>query len=496
MSLKNNKKIDNQKVAFFRFKKFAGKNKKYLLTNDVGDFVFLPENKFHQYLEGKLKEGDSVLEQLKQKGFIRNHLDFPKLISQYRSKYAGVGNGPSLHIVVTTLRCNHKCLYCHASSVPENSISHDMSLETARKTVDMIFKTTSNYITIEFQGGEPLLNWPVVKFITEYARTKNREEKKQLYINIISNFSLMNDMKLNFLLRNNVGLCTSLDGPDFIHNKNRLYFQGSSHENAVSWLKKSTKLYKEYYPKSIPAAVTTITKHSLPYHKEIVDQFLSLGMNSIYLRPLNPFGFAQKTWKDIGYSADEFIRFYLKSLDYIIEQNLKGKNIKEYLASAFLIKIFTDHDPNHLDYRSPCGAGIGQMAYNYNGNIYTCDEGRMFAQMGDDSFKIGTVKSKYKDLISSPVVRSMCVASCTDGLPGCSDCVYKPYCGVCPVYNYSVGDNIFGQMPINDRCKILKAIFDYLFEKMEDKKTRVIFEKWLGHFKDENKLLRDVWFAC
>jgi len=66
-----------------------------------------------------------------------------------------------------------------------------------------------------------------------------------------------------------------------------------------------------------------------------------------------------------------------------------------------------------------------------------------------------------------------------DILPGCAVCVYKPYCGVCPIYNYVQNGNIFTQMPNNERCRVNMAILDYLFEKLKDKKIGKIFRKWI-----------------
>ena len=102
----------------------------------------------------------------------------------------------------------------------------------------------------------------------------------------------------------------------------------------------------------------------------------------------------------------------------------------------------------------------------------------MVYEMGDDVFLLGNVKeSRYSDVMESEVVRGLCVASCLESIPGCNDCVYNPYCGVCPVYNYSEQGSIFGQMPTNDRCKILKGIFDYLFDKIDE--NIGIFSEWV-----------------
>ena len=105
----------------------------------------------------------------------------------------------------------------------------------------------------------------------------------------------------------------------------------------------------------------------------------------------------------------------------------------------------------------------------------------MVAQMGDDVFQIGNIEeSTYEEVVQHDAVKSIAVASCVDGLPGCMDCVYKPYCGVCPVYNYAEQGTIFGQMPTNERCKLYHGIQTYLFEWLsrDDQEVLDIFSKW------------------
>ncbi|TSC53064.1 MAG: His-Xaa-Ser system radical SAM maturase HxsB, partial [Parcubacteria group bacterium LiPW_39] len=291
------------------------------------------------------------------------------------------------------------------------------------------------------------------------------------------NLSLMDKAKLDWLFKKKVVFCTSLDGPEFLHNNQRVFADGNSYKETVRWLKIIKKKYKTIGYRI--NALTTITKHSLPFWREIVDTYVKAGLPTIILRFLNPFGLAQKTASQIKYSADEFIDFYKKALDYIIKLNLQSKKIREGYAVITLQKIFGDTDPNFLDLRSPCGAGIGQLAYNFNGDVYTCDEGRMLSRMGDESFKLGNVlKNSYEDLMGHQVVKSCVIASTLEGLPECCHCVYKPYCGTCPVFNYKEQGNIFPQIPTNERCRIFKGIFDYLFLKLQDKKTYDIFKEW------------------
>ena len=157
----------------------------------------------------------------------------------------------------------------------------------------------------------------------------------------------------------------------------------------------------------------TVSRFSLSFHKQMIDEYLKLGFDDVYLRPLNPFGFTKNHFKKIGYTVKEYLDFYKKAINYMIELNLKGKKFREKTAYTFLTKILTDYDPNHLDFRSPCGAGIGQLAYNYNGDVYTCDEGRMLSMMDDESFRLGNVRENtYQEIVGSPVTRTMCTASC------------------------------------------------------------------------------------
>ena len=120
---------------------------------------------------------------------------------------------------------------------------------------------------------------------------------------------------------------------------------------------------------------------------------------------------------------------------------------------------------------------IGQMAYNYNGDIYTCDEARM---IGEDIFMLGNVrKDNYKDILSSNQTCGI-IASSVNDTQICDSCVFKPYCGICPVCNYAEQGSIIGKIPETNRCKIYRAQFEYIFDKtMNDKEARAIFLKWL-----------------
>jgi uncharacterized protein len=454
----------NKEAGFFRFEKTDGR---YLMTNEIGRFVFLSEKDFKNFIHGKTGKKTELYQELKNLGFLKEQQGSENFIKKCSSRNSFLFHGPSLHIVIPTLRCNHKCIYCQASSRGTKEKNCDMTQAVAKKTVDTIFASPSPIISIEFQGGEPLLNWPVVKFIIEYSKKKNVSAKKRLSISLVSNLSLMDEKKYAFLKKNGVSISTSLDGPEKLHNENRLLSDGNSYKNTVKWIKNIKGI----------GALATISRNSLKYPKEIVDEYIKLGLKEIHLRPLSYLGLSGKFKDSVGYSAKEFLDFWKKAMDYIIKKNLEETHIIERGSKIILQKILTDKDPGYLDLRSPCGAGLGQLAYNFNGKVYTCDEGRM---VSDDTFLLGDVKKdNFGKIISNPTVAAICMASTLENLP-CDRCVFKPYCGVCPVQNYVLYQDIFPNLSENQRCKMQKRMFAYLLEKMENKKIEKIFKAWIS----------------
>jgi len=466
--------IDKNQVGFFRF----GELKKglYLVTNDSGNHVFLDSENFNSFLDGSVRiKFPEKYEELKVKGFIKNELDFNSFAQAYSSKNAFLGKGANLHILVVTLRCDHKCIYCQAGAQSIDSQGLDMSIDTAKKALNFILNSPSRDITIEFQGGEPLVNWKTVEFVIGYCKKNNKN--KNLSFTLVSNLSFMNEKILNYLKDNNVTICTSLDGPEKVHDRNRTALNGkSTYKNAVKWIKRIKKASKGRY---IPSALTTVTRYSLPFYKEIIDEYAGLGLRSIHLRPVAPFGISKSAWERINYSAQDFIDFYKKSLKYIIDLNIKGNKIQERFTKIFLSKIFDKYDPGYLDLRSPCGASTGQLAYNFDGGVYTCDEARMLSRLGDNSFRLGEVGNiDYAAVVNNETTKVMAISSCLDNLPECSQCVYKPYCGVCPIHNYFTNKDIFRKSDF--LCKVNKAVLNEIFLKLKDENTKKVFESWLN----------------
>jgi len=464
-----------------RMRKIGGE---ILLTNPWGDWVFVKPEELRLLSTGQLDASSELYARLAERNFIREKVDVGALAERVARKKSFLDAGPNLHIIIATLRCNQTCVYCHASRADMTATDTDMTPETADKVVDFIFESTSPRITIEFQGGEPLANFPLVQHVIERAGKKNEDARKTLEFTLVSNLSLMDDAKLDYLIDHRVQICTSIDGPQALHDKQRILPGGSAHGQAVQWIKRINDRYQQKGLDPVlyhVEALLTTTREALSHPKEIVDAYVDLGCRAIFLRPVDPFGFAAHTAKTIEYERRAFLDYYRSALDRILDLNRQGTQVLERFAAIFLTKILADGEPNYLDIRSPCGAGIGQLAYNHDGQIFTCDEGRMVHQMGDSFFSLGKIgEVRYREVMLSDTVRALAIASNLDAQPDCVNCTYNPYCGVCPVHNYATQGSIFGRMRESSLCAVHKGIQDHLFEllRRNDPATVEILRRW------------------
>lgn len=474
----------------FRYRRV---DESFFLTSGLGEWVILEPAEFTAFVQGELPTDGARFAELAAKGFIAAEIPPEAYRDRWWEKREHTQSGPNLHAFVLTERCDHRCQYCHASVVGMDRVETDMSKETAERCVDFALKTTAPQVTIEFQGGEPLANWDVLEHVVVYAQQQNRTVGKDLAFSLVTNTTMMTEERLDFLVENRVQICTSIDGPQAVHDKVRITKSGSSWENACRWVRRINERYAAlgldshlYRAEALP----TITRHALPYHRELIDTYVDLGCRAIFLRNLDPFGLASVTSDKLGYPTSEFLEFYERAVDYIIELNRQGVQVMERLAAIMLAKMIGAGDPNYLDLRSPCGAAIGQLAYHPSGRLYSCDEGRMVAASGDEAFCLGHVgETEYGALMESPRVRALVTASTVDALPGCESCAYAPYCGVCPVHSYATQGSIQGRMPSSSWCEKHMGVFDYLVRKLAraDEKDMAMFQRWatnrrLDHF--------------
>lgn len=454
----------------------------YLLVNEVGEYVVLPPPQFQSFVSHKLHPEASSYAQLKAKHFLTDQNSsalFEALAAKYRTKKSFLDGFTKLHIFVTTLRCNQSCPYCQVSRQGESAGAFDMSEEALHRSIDLMLAGPAPAVTMEFQGGEPLLAFDLLVEAVRYATEKNASVGKQIEYVVCTNLSLLEDKHLDYFKEHYVQISTSLDGPDYVHDKNRPMGKGASHAIVTHNIRRT----QEALGLPAVAALMTTTRESLKYPREIVDEYLRLNLGSIFVRDLNPYGFAVKAKSALGYPTSEFLTFYKQVLAYVINVNRRGRTFPEAFATMILTKILTPWPIGFVDLQSPSGAGLGVVVYNYDGDVYASDESRMLAEMGQHVFRLGSVlEDSYADIFFGETMQMIAEAACNESLAGCSDCAYQPYCGADPVRHYSTQGDIFGHRPTSGYCAknmgVIKHIFDLLLT--QDADLERIFWAWIN----------------
>lgn len=466
------------KLLPFKFTRL-NEDSEYVLTNFAGEHIVLKRETLFALVERSGTLDPQTRSLLRSRHFINyegERSPIELLALKFRSRYARLPEFTSLHIFVTTLRCDHSCPYCQVSRQSEDRAAYDMSTAVADRALDFVFRSPSKALKIEFQGGEPLLNFDLLKYVVLAANRRNLDERRDLSFVIATTMSLLTDEILDFCAEHCIDLSTSLDGPEQLHNSNRPRPGRNSHQKFVEGLERA----RDRLGFDKVSALMTTTAASLTQPREIINEYLRLGFSSIFLRPLSPYGFALKTKAYKAYEQDRWLDFYQEGLEYIIQLNRRGIEFSEHYASIVLKKMLTSADPGYVDLMSPAGAGIAGIVFNYDGDVYATDESRMLAEMGDTTFRLGNLnRDSYEDIILSDVLLDTLEDSVTQSAPMCSDCAFEPFCGADPVFHHATQGDVVGHKAESAFCSRNMAIFRLLISLMRtDVFVSDLFRRW------------------
>ncbi|MEB2125783.1 His-Xaa-Ser system radical SAM maturase HxsB [Xanthomonas campestris pv. campestris] len=467
------------KLLPLRFRRLPWDETRAFVSSMAGDWLLMDMDDLQRFVSHELSANSPLLADLQARHLAIVETDrssLSPLLSQIRTRKSYMVGGPALHIFVVSLRCHHTCSYCQVSRQATTATAFDMAGSHAEQAVERLFEWPSQELTIEFQGGEPLLNFEQVMGITKLIVKRNVSERRDLRFVLASTLHDLTESQLAFLAEHRFKLSTSLDGPEWLHNANRPRPGRDSYRRTLNGI----DLGRRWLGEDGVSALTTLTKLSLEVPEAIIDEYRKVGLHSISLRPLSPYGFANRTARRTGYSTEDYLAFYMRAFGHLIAVNRSGYALEESYASLLLSQLFTSFGHGYVDLRSPSGAGLGAVIYDHDGRVYPSDEARMLAAMGDDQFALGDVSQPVTDWLSSPVMARLLEAGVAEALPTCSDCAFVPLCGADPIEHYARQGDTVGHRPTSDFCKRNMGLFDLLLERYEasDRWTQGLMRSW------------------
>ena len=397
------------------------------------------------------------------------------LMSRQAAKRETVNVGPSLHIIVPTLQCAHSCQYCQVSRSLEDQ-GHTISIKDLDAACDSIFENRAPTLTVEFQGGDPLLRFDLVKHAIERITHRNHQEGRVIRFVVASTLHQLTVEMCDFFLEHKVVLSTSVDGPAALHNRNRPTAGRNAYERTLTGI----VMARQHMGQSAVSALMTTTKVSLRYPEQIVDEYVRLGFHDIFIRPLSSYGFAKRNQALLGYSLDDFQAFYRKALNRVLYWNQRGVVLREVYASVILNKILGTFDAGYVDLQSPTGAGMSVMVYNYDGHVYPSDEARMLAETGDVSLRLGTIGEPVAELLKSTVQQALTKSSLTANAPTCQKCPYNHFCAPNPVDAQAQFGSMSAPAENTEHCRRHLWLFDAFYRMIQgaDDWTLDLFHEW------------------
>lgn len=279
-----------------------------------------------------------------------------------------------LHIKFTlslTHNCNLSCEYCYSG----RKFGDNMSFDTAQKIVDFAVKITppNQRINFGFFGGEPLLCFNLIQKIIEYIREKEKETKNPISLNIATNGTLLDKTILEFIEKEKINLCLSIDGPENVHNLNRLYKDGrGSFEDVFRSLRLIPNILHKF---QVNAVYSPNTIDSL---LEVVSFFDKLKVAAIHLNPN-----ICTTWEeDICLKLK---RYFMELANFYIQCYKESREIALNLIDSKLILLVK----RGYEEADKCSMGEGEWAFAPSGNIYPCE--RFIGEDNKDKFCLGNI---------------------------------------------------------------------------------------------------------
>ena len=392
--------------------------------NDTAAIVAALSGKYEGVSDEEIAECCGQIAELKAQGQLFTEDTFEPMAGALKAKTSGVIKALCLHIAHT---CNLNCSYCFASQGKYHGERVLMSYEVGKRALDFLIENSGSRrnLEVDFFGGEPLMNFDVVKRLVEYARSIEKEKGKNFRFTLTTNGVLVDDDVIDFADREMSNVVLSLDGRKEVHDRYRVDYAGNG-----SWDKIVPKFQrfvearggKNYYMRG------TFT-HANPDFLEDIKTMLDLGFSELSMEPVvaaddDPAALTE---------ADKPIvmKQYEQLAELMLERDKEGKPFTFY---HYMIDL--KGGPCIYKRISGCGSGTEYMAVTPWGDLYPCHQ-----FVGDEKFKLGDIWHG----VDNTAVQDEFASCNVYAREECRDCWAKLYCsGGCAANAYHSTGSVKG----------------------------------------------------
>ena len=371
-----------------------------------------------------IEECYAQVEMLKESGKLFAPDTFEPMAGHLKAKTSGVVKALCLHIAHT---CNLNCEYCFASQGKYHGERAMMTFEVGKRAFDYLIENSGSRrnLEVDFFGGEPLMNFDVVKQLVQYARSIEKEKGKNFRFTLTTNGVLVDDDVIDFCNKEMSNVVLSLDGRKEIHDRYRVDYAGNG-----SWDKIVPKFQKfvekrggkNYYMRG------TFT-HANPDFLKDIQTMLDLGFNELSMEPVvceagDPSELTEADFPIVCSQYEELAKLMLK----------RDKEGRPFTFYHYMIDL--TGGPCIYKRISGCGSGTEYMAVTPWGDLYPCHQ-----FVGDEKFKLGDIWNG----VTNTEIQSEFAACNVYAHPECRDCWARLYCsGGCAANAYHATGKVTG----------------------------------------------------
>ncbi len=384
------------------------------------------------YTENEILSCYEEVKQLYEEGVLFSEDDYERF-----AKYSVAAPVKAMCLLVEQ-DCNLRCEYCFAGTGDYGTGKRmHMDYKTGRKALDFLLENSGDRenLELDFFGGEPLMNWDVVKRLVEYGRSKEKDYGKRFRFTITTNGMLLDEEKTDFINKEFSNVVMSVDGRPEVNDRVRKRVDGTGCYDRIMDKFKTLaqkRNYENYYVRG------TFTKYNLDFANDVLHLY-EQGFDQISVEPVT--SEPEKSYALTDKDLPAIFMEYERLADIILEHDRQGKHF-----NFFHFMLDLDQGPCAIKRLRGCGSGNEYVAITPDGDIYPCHQ-----FVGYDEYKMGNIN----DGTFSMDIKNRFAAAHIYTKEDCSKCWAKFYCsGGCNANNFIYTGNILTAHKLS--CEIEK----------------------------------------